>query len=166
MKYVHLAFVISACILYGTLSVVGAEIPVQLEISTPQMQFPSGSPITLTITLSNLSDVPMTIGRVVGREQAEVDYTILVKDTNGKLLPESKYGYAAANNRLIVSRTTATIPPGGTLSQRPIITRLYDMTKPGKYVVTVQRRLPAALGGLVVASNAFTVSVVLDTKSE
>lgn len=160
MKYVHLAFVISACILYGTLSLVGAEIPVQLEISTPKMQFPTGSPITLTITLSNLSDVPITIGRVVGREQAEVDYTVLVKDTNGKLLPESKYGYAAANNRLIVSRTTATIPPGGTLSQRSIITRLYDMTSPGEYVVTVQRALPTVRSGLVVSSNQLTLRIV------
>jgi hypothetical protein len=40
-----------------------------------------------------------------------------------------------------------------------VASKLYDMSRPGKYLIQVSRVVPKELGGGVVKSNAVTVTV-------
>jgi hypothetical protein len=51
------------------------------------------------------------------------------------------------------------IQPGGEISVDQDISRLYDMTKPGKYVIQASREIPKEMGGGVVRSNSITATV-------
>lgn len=40
-----------------------------------------------------------------------------------------------------------------------MVTKFYDMSRPGKYTIQVSRAVPKELGGGTVKSNAITVTV-------
>lgn len=56
--------------------------------------------------------------------------------------------------------TFGTLEPGKTITNEVNLRKIYEFSVPGRYVLQVSRRIPDALGGGVVKSNAITITVV------
>lgn len=122
----------------------------------------SGDGIKIDVTLSNSTTVP--IGLAITPGSAELsDNGFEVQGPNG-IPPKATYGLAlegkadmgsneAASN---VSRRQATVNPGEELQLSSVISNIYDMTAPGKYIIEARRYLP---DGTIIKSNEIAVTV-------
>lgn len=110
--------------------------PFSLTISTPEPEIPAGSVIRLNIRVKNVSEEP--IGFVTrGQSRAEQSFTINVLDDAGKPVPKTQYG-----NSLHPERGRAvggSLNPGQEGEEFTILSRVFDLSMPGKYLVQVER---------------------------
>jgi hypothetical protein len=138
-----------------------------IAISAPDV-ISAGSEPKLSIVLKNTSDHEIMLGRSVQPGHGELHHDVEVRDDKGDLAPETEY------HRKIKGRLSATpgkappppnvrsdifIPmkPGETRNDDLTISKLYDLSKPGKYTIQVSRFDEDTKG--VVKSNTITVSV-------
>jgi hypothetical protein len=85
-----------------------------------------------------------------------------VRDDKGNSPPETKYqrvlrGEEPLTEPWVASVATISVDPGKTFSDAMIANKFYDLSKPGKYKIQVQRTDPASK--VVVKSNVITVTV-------
>jgi hypothetical protein len=80
-----------------------------------------------------------------------------VRDTHGKLVPKRAYPHPELEPGSVRFRT---ISRGETYTQDQLVSALYEMRKPGKYVIQVWRRDPKD----DIKSNVVTVMVTLNGK--
>jgi hypothetical protein len=133
-----------------------------LTISVPQTILEPGSEVRVQIALTNLSGHDVVVPRMLSTYAA--NYDIEVRDANGKLAPDSAYSRwvkqpGDAHHIRIQGGSVSqeTIKPAGSLKEEALITRFFDITKPGEYVIQVSRE---DLGGGTLKSNAIKITVV------
>ena len=132
---------------------------ISVSISTPNTTVRVGQPIPIRIDLKNTSNSEVRIGRVTSHGQAELDYEVVLLDSAGHPVPQTKYGDAAANRQvIIVSRELSPVAPAETTVQRTELTKLFNITKPGTYTVRVGRRWPP-MKGKIEWSNTLTLTI-------
>jgi hypothetical protein len=143
----------------------GVDTPFYIVITGPQKPVKAGSEVKVEIVLKNTSDRELTVGRTNAVSQAECHYLIEVRDNQGQPAPDTEFG------RRIMGRETKkrvilywgdayfTLKPNETLEDEAVASKLYDLSRPGKYIVQVSRVVPKELGGGVVKSNPVTVTV-------
>lgn len=109
----------------------------QICISLDKSVYSSLEPIILHVTISNLADRtrPIPVGR------PELFYTITVSDGEGNEIPLTRYGKEAMQKSQVARERVSGIPSHEAYSESFIINRYHDLTQPGLYNVTVQRRL-------------------------
>jgi hypothetical protein len=117
----------------------------------------SGEEIKLALALDN--EIAMPIQIVTNGTEAELsDNWFTVEGPYGPA-PETKFGLALKGKadrvsnleaRGFLDRTQVTLKPGDKIDLPSIISNIYDMTAPGRYIVWAQRRLS---DGTVIKSN-------------
>jgi hypothetical protein len=118
------------------------------------------SEIRVKTTVVNNSNGKISLERSP-EDMAELEFQVDVRDNQGNPAHLTEYGRQVIKQEGIPLVTHfagyTVLHPGGTLKCDVVITRLYDLTQPGKYTIQVQR-IEDALK-MIVKSNTITVTV-------
>ncbi len=138
-----------------------------ITISTAKGTVKSGSDVTVEVIFTNTSKANIVFASGAKREdQGELDYTVHVRDSSSARAPETKRGHLLRTGEdspggetyLIISSTmNIDVPPGGTVKREILLNRLYDLSKPGKYTIQVERIIGAS--AVLTKSNVLTITV-------
>jgi len=149
--------------------------PFSLTIKAPQTTVKLGSPIVLTLTLTNTSDRPLPYGGtelVDGVALRKID--IKVYDSDGKPVPETERGMAVHGRPRPHSgpprpgpgggpgTAVVDVKPGGTLQEQADLSKEFLLTQPGKYTVQAGRTdypTPFRADDVLVKSNTITFTI-------
>jgi hypothetical protein len=134
---------------FGLISVATAQV-VQVEqpscsisISTPESPIKAGLEVKLDITTKNVSDrtIYLVYSTVPGRNMR-----IDVRDSEGNPVSETPYGlkvHGTDPKRVPFSgtmfSTRVPVKPGETYEEKLVLSKEYDMSRPGRYSIRVQR---------------------------
>jgi hypothetical protein len=108
-----------------------------------------GEEVTLSVTLSNVSSQPLhlfTPSIAGGEIEGAVDISLQnaagerVDRTDGRFVTDSA-GKVIQLRKRYVSRKGMVIPPGESYSDQTILTKIFDLKRPGRYTVWVTARL-------------------------
>jgi hypothetical protein len=130
----------------------------------------TGSGILVFVTLTNHSDKTAS-----SSQDYAGYYTMDVKDARGISAPDSEDGRKARAHMDACRNSTkkdvcggrkfggigliSQLKPGESWHEELLITKYYDMSRPGKYTIQLERKLPEELGKGTVRSNPITVTV-------
>ncbi len=137
-----------------------AQPSLSLTISVPETVVKAGSPIKLSITTTNTSDHDVSyIVSTLGLSD------VYVHDAAGALAPETPEGaqkhFFSPKHRPFagsVFSARAHLEAGAKQNVEVDLTKEYDLTKPGKYTVYVERPDPENKGNQL-KSNTITITV-------
>jgi len=136
---------------------ISANKPFALELRSEQDSVPAGSEIKVEITLRNTSNrmIRTSFGL------PEFDYSVRVHDALGRIPAETALARNAKERSYFSNDQSFTLQPGESLPAATLLlTKLYDLSSPGRYTVQVSRAVPKELGGGTVESNLLTIAVV------
>lgn len=126
------------------------ETPIAASISTPTPTIKSGAELKVYVTITNTSDHAVRLYKALGPDgQAEATNHIDVLDADGKKLPRIDGPAIQMNGRINhlpkrwISRTTIAVEPGKSSEDFLILSNLFDLSKPGKYSVTLRHEMRA-----------------------
>jgi hypothetical protein len=131
---------------------------IPLSIRAPEESAKPGSEITITATLTNLGKQDFVFADI----NPDCDYLFEVQDPTGKAAPETDYkknlncAGRTADSRNIRVR----LRPGESRSEQLLITREYEFTLPGRYLIRAFRRFGAQTGAPTVKSNSLTITII------
>lgn len=115
-------------------------------------------PIILTAVLTNGSTNEVSIRR----SSNLFDCAVSVKDAAGGLIPHTRFASKAARDALQVGQRELAIPPQGTHTYRLPLNRLYDMSVPGSYQVSVSTRVFVRISNHTLFLDVESLPVNLD----
>ena len=121
----------------------------------------AGEPLALTVTLVNNSHKAVSIPNM----DLDLYYTIDVRDEHGNTAPETeearkmREAASSPNYRRWRSGVMGKLKPHDKSTDKLLVTQYWDMSRPGKYTIQVERQLPEELGKGSVKSNTITVTV-------
>jgi hypothetical protein len=127
-----------------------------ITISAPEDEVQVGTDARVVITLKNISDRQVLVGRHSGVDSPEFTYRIEVRNALGQTVEATAYARGVRPESGI--NTVDYVQPGGIAVQTAHVAKLVNLRRPGRYTVQVSRRDPKS--GLVVKSNEITLSVV------
>ncbi|MBB5318173.1 prolyl oligopeptidase family serine peptidase [Tunturibacter empetritectus] len=107
-----------------------------IAINAPADELRVGEDARVLITLTNVSGHPILFSHRVGTENPEFSFIFLVRNSTGRLMGENIAGGLRASDPLQVDQ----VPSGGTLTQTAHLSRLVNLSQPGRYTVRVYRR--------------------------
>jgi hypothetical protein len=127
-------------------------------ISTPEAIATAGSDVNLKVKFTNDTgkDLHFAVG---GPGRGGPAFDINVRDSQGNAVPETSYGlrmHGRDPRPWSGSVFRATSHSGQTVEINLILSKEYDLSKPGKYTVQVQDRRPVVRP---VKSNIVTITV-------
>lgn len=137
--------------------------PFSVTLQPPSTPVKVGSEVQVKATTTNTSDHAIRFARGFG--EREFDFDIDVRDEKGqtppltdiyrelKEHPTSRWG----------SYSTYVLDPGKSFDDQLVVTKLYAITRPGKYTISVtrgQRPMWQTLGKGGVTSNSVTVTII------
>jgi len=140
----------------------GAQEPFSVTLQPPTGPVKAGSEVRVKATTTNTSDHAIRFARGFGEQ--EFDFEIEVQDEQGqtpplteayrqmKEHPTSRWG----------SYSTYVLEPGKSFGDELVITKLYTITRPGKYTISVtrgQRPMWQTPGKSGVRSSSITVTI-------
>jgi len=147
-----LAFMLIA--VAGVLADDSSHCSVQLAISAPQGPITDTSTLQLTATLTNQSDQAIVITQ--GRDDTSVVYRFTVRRE------EDHHGELEGNDTSDIgqfSLSTTSLEPNSQLQETINIGQLYDLSKPGKYIIRAERFIGGEHLPLDVESNKVKIQV-------
>ena len=117
----------------------------------------AGSPVTVLVTLTNHSKRTVSSSLIDYDEYCTID----VRDVQGNSVPETEYlrKLRAPGRRKSGHGLTSQYKPGETWQEKVPITDYFDVSRPGKYKIRLERQLPEEPGKGSVKSNLLTVTV-------
>src|SRR5579872_4262819 len=128
MKIKHLLLILSLVWTATYVFAVDSQCPISLKIALVGNAPKLGSEIRIRVTLTNIS--PEQIKVAAGTN--ETIYRVDLLDAAGKPVPKTKsYKFGTI--------LAADIPSGGDRQDDIVLTRIYDITKAGTYLVQVSR---------------------------
>jgi hypothetical protein len=139
----HYAFMTLIAIICWTVLARGSEAAFSITISTPQAVVKGGTEVKVNILLKNTSGHELAVAKALGEVHGEISgYRVDVWDSNGRRLRRTKYGATVEGDTDVLgpfSLRTKILQPDTTLNDSLIISKLYDLSKPGKYTIQVYR---------------------------
>lgn len=144
--------------------------PFSLTIAAPKDPVKAGVELHVLATVTNTSSRSLTFSTSLGVVPVDdVFYKINVRDEHGRVAPPS--ANLRNRNKLVPtfwgSITSRTLGPGDSFVEQVTVTRMYDLSQPGIYTISVARHVPPdfvpqgqKLGKDFVQSNTITVTVV------
>jgi len=154
-----------------TICIAQQESPITASITTPTPTIKSGTELKVYVTIANTSDHTVRLYKALGPDgQAEAANHIDVLDADGKKLPRIDGPAIQMNGRINhlpkrwISRTTIAVEPGKSSEDFLIVSNLFDLSKPGKYAVTVRHEMRADDSNpdiklIYAKSNTITITV-------
>jgi hypothetical protein len=134
--------------------------PFTVAISASQETVKIGEEIRVHVVLTNVSSEPLFVRRSPNPAEAEMHYTVLFRDKNGKDASETKYGRAVRKHELvIVSDAAIVLDPGQKLEEDTDLHKLFEITSPGEYEVEFSRHVDDDPNNEIVKSNRITITV-------
>jgi dipeptidyl aminopeptidase/acylaminoacyl peptidase len=130
----------------------------QIEISAPSDEVQVGADARIVIALSNISDREILFAHRPGTNNPEFSYRIDVRNAAGRELEETAYAREARVRQQTNGRSVDYVQPGMSSVQTAHLTRLVNLSRPGRYTVRVSRVDPATHA--VVRSNEVTLNLV------
>jgi hypothetical protein len=132
--------------------------PSTIVISTEKPTVKAGSAVWIKVQLTNNSSEDLDLsGSVSDLTGLDSNLKFEVRDDLGKSAPKRVYKHPElAGGTANLDRI---LKPGQSDTEEQNISRLHDMTQPGKYVIRVSRRLSNNPNDGVVKSNTVTVTV-------
>ena len=129
------------------------EEPFSIVITTPDATVRPDGDVAIKIRLTNTSDHPINASYQViwGINEG---YKYEVRDTNGNVLPRKEQKGGAEG-----SLRFRTLNPGESLQNNVVLSRVYDMSSPGEYVIQVSRNISGNETDGVVKSNKLKITV-------
>ena len=132
---------------------------VQLHAQTEEEMYIPGAPILLKVVVRNNTEKPFLL---VDTRRPERDFQLGVRDEEGQSVALTKEGEGLVNNTAIFRRVAVEIKPGEKVEHSFTINKLFEMTVPGTYSVTIKREIRGQDGHPVgeVTSNTVRIKVV------
>ncbi len=127
-----------------------------ITISAPEDEVQVGADARVVITLKNISEHQVLVGRHTGTDSPEYTYRIEVRNVAGRAVEET--GYARGVSQLEGGSMVDYIQPGGTAVQTAHVAKLVNLRRPGRYTVQVSRK--DATTNALVKSNEITLNIV------
>jgi len=133
-----------------------AQSPFSLTVSIAQQ---NPRDIRLNVTLTNVSGSDFHIATKASHVDADLDYEVTVLDDHGEPARYSDYGKKVhgKNSDRSGSIIARVIKPGRALQESADLSRIFDLSKPGNYAVSVKKF--DAVSKTVVISNTVILSV-------
>ncbi len=135
-----------------------------LTIKAEQSQVRSGSALWVDATIKNKTDRTLSMVKALSEnmDQGGWVYKVDVRDVNGALAPETKFGSRIEGQQSQKYGTNSSgivfpLKSGGTIKNRVNINKLYDLTYPGRYTIQFRDFDPETK--TFVKSNPITVTV-------
>ena len=137
-----------------------------ITVNAPKPTVKVGTDVTIEVVLKNTSAGNFLYGSGSKPEdQGETDYKVEVQDETSKRAPETSYGHKLRTGEdspgqhtvIVGSFVSFELPPGGVVKNEILVNKLYDLSKPGKYEIHVERLDDA--GGASIKSNTITITV-------
>jgi hypothetical protein len=99
-------------------SVQTGQVPFSIAISTQSDLMKAGSEILVEITLTNTSNHEIRVGKAPGNlPQAESEYSIEVRDSKGRVAPDTDYGRKVRQKKIWFYRSRDSHPPAGRVTE-------------------------------------------------
>jgi len=139
--------------------------PFSLTLSSSEKVIKAGSEARLEIVLKNTSNHEFSITKSNAEDRAESHYRIDVRDSKGRPVPDTEYAHTVWNlnskptTQFVFSEVVHTLKPGESLTDVVVITKLYELSRPGKYTIRISREISRELGKGTVKSSPFTITV-------
>jgi hypothetical protein len=120
-----------------------------------------GSETPVEIILTNTSHQEISLSKSVEENAAEFNYLVDVRDGKGKPVPQTAHHRSVHGEGAQITHSDLTVPlkPGQELQSVALLNKLYDVSRPGKYIIRVSRDIPPELGKGVVKSNVITINI-------
>lgn len=146
--------------------------PISASISTPTPVIKSGTEVKVHVTITNNSDHTVRLYRALGPDgQAEAANQVDVYNDAGKKLSRIDgraiqiQGQTHYLPKKWVSRTTVLVEPGQSCDDFLILSNLFDLSKPGKYTVSLRHEMRADdsdpnVNLIYATSNTITITVL------
>jgi len=129
----------------------------------------AGAPVAVSITVRNHSDKTLS----ASLWDYDYDYTMDVRDAQGNSAPDSEEvrkaraemdacrnsGNSLCGRKILLHGVVNQFKPGESWKERLLITKYYDMGRPGRYTIQLERKLPEELGKGTVKPNSIAVTV-------
>jgi hypothetical protein len=131
-----------------------------ISISLPRNSFKIGEPIVAHVSLKNISKEKIIVARANGPQQAQFNYKITMLDESGHIVPlkSSIHRPRQIEKPLVWSNVAWDLAPNEKLEEDCVITELFLLDKPGKYVLAFDRWIPNS-DKIFVHSNTLTFNI-------
>jgi hypothetical protein len=131
--------------------------PLSLSIVAAEETVSVGTEVRLKTTLINITKRVLTIFDT----NMGCDYPVEVRDDKGKSAPETEYKQRLRCNSGLDEgkRVMITLNPQQSRHEEIVVTRFYDLSRPGKYFVQVLRKIPKEFGENAIKSNIIEITV-------
>lgn len=126
--------------------------PFSITITAPPAEVKMGKEIEIKIRLTNVSDHKISVPEFY-ENGVNVSYSYDVRDDKGQLVAKK------SKRRFGGSVGQRTVRVGESVEVGTLVSRVFDMSRPGQYVIHVSRPIPDDPNGGVVTSNTLYVTV-------
>jgi hypothetical protein len=139
--------------------------PFSMALKSPSESHKVGEPITVGITVTNISKSVIGFEAGLGARQLERHFFVIANGPGGKAVEEREYGLEIHGRSRknfgprLGSSYMETLEPGKSVYHEIDVNKLYDFSVPGTYELYIQRDHEAD-SGLLVKSNHITIVVV------
>ena len=131
--------------------------PFSITLRSKDALVKSGSSVWVKIQITNNSGQDLDeSGSINGMTGADPNLSFDVRDEDGKVKQKKIHKHPELASGKPIN---CTIAPGQTLNEEQDVTRLFDASEPGKYLIQVSRRVSDAEKDKFVTSNTITVTV-------
>ena len=132
-----------------------------IAIESKNITVASGQPIQIHIVLNNTTDRSFTVFRSGGGASGEQYYSVSVIGPDGDPAALTEYGAAMEKNRhqiVPLYRKMVTVAPSASVDDNVTVSKMFNMTAAGTYVVQVSRPSPFDRS-IILKSNTLAIKV-------
>jgi len=132
-----------------------------LSIAAPLSTVKSGQEVRVDINITNGSNKAIPLAAAVGKGNAEFDYDVKVTRKDGRPVERTQYGLSlvgAGTLPVRASKRLIDLQPSESYSDYVVANKIFDMTRPGIYLVQVEREPVPGMTGMA-QSNSIEVVV-------
>lgn len=133
--------------------------PFTLKVEAQSPSVVAGGKIVLEIALRNVSQGDLVVRQTMRPDQGEWDYGVDVRDEKGDRVDQTKYGRNREQIIRLLSSHMHTLKPDQTLNAEITLSKLFDLTVPGRYTIQVSRHVDDHESEPLVRSDTTTITV-------